>query len=564
MSLQIVIKSVSPKLLLTAAFTSPSFENTDTRTLAQDSTPTNSEQLAHRSDGLRSRGTSKAFSQRGGHNDGLTSWIEDPGLNKEVNNSAESFTQSQQNNVNNTSDEEECPSGIDTLDCEECGGPERPWGDNSHIFHCRGIETEGYRWKDCYCMDFTDECGPCTFDRDLDDTPNDRSALQEENLDLAAGTEDLEETSIEQLHKDTTNAPDDEECPTGFDTLDCEDCGGPEHTWEINPWHFHCKGVCGFQGSFYHKRYHELEAGNGSPFWNPMPADAISRACDVIDSSGIISSLWYDIAEMFCAEVDASGGAAVMKDYTSQDFNNATRGRSRTLPPGGSMYSPRWGNLCFFHFEATAEEVGADGIAVCRRTCIDTIYSLTQSCGMAGDEQNCMASESSLGAGCCSYSYRISQPNTDETICAADWLPREQYPFTVDQATDAINQFCSDTLAQVTMPMQPEPFVQDPLVDVSTYPQRSYAYDGTIITIMAAFTDTLGIDAGEGCGPDINFDVVDYSGRCSQVLQEAVNNCETDTTTQKLGGSLIEHESENGCVMWQIWASTLAISKRKT
>lgn len=69
-----------------------------------------------------------------------------------------------------------------------------------------------------------------------------------------------------------------------------------------------------------------------------------------------------------------------MKDYTSQDFNNATRGRSRTLPPGGSMYSPRWGNLCFFHFEATAEEVGADGIAVCRRTCIDTIYSLTQSC----------------------------------------------------------------------------------------------------------------------------------------------------------------------------------------
>ncbi|KAH0026765.1 hypothetical protein KCU78_g4248, partial [Aureobasidium melanogenum] len=284
-----------------------------------------------------------------------------------------------------------------------------------------------------------------------------------------------------------------------------------------------------------------------SPPWNPMLADAISGACDVADSS-----------------VDASGGAAVTKGYTSQDFNNATRGRSRTPPPDGSMYPPKWGNPWFFHFEATAEEVGADGTAVCRRTCTDTIYTLTQSCGMAGDEQNCMASEGSLGAGCRSYSYRISQPNTDETICAADWLPRGRYPFTVDQATDAINQFCSDTLAQVTMPMQPEPFVQDPLVDVSTYPQRSYAYDGTIITIMAALTDTLGIDAGEGCGPDIDFDVVDYGGRCSQVLQEAVNNCETDMTTQKLGGSLIEHESENGCVMWQIWASTLAISKRKT
>ncbi|KAG9526602.1 hypothetical protein KCU93_g5456, partial [Aureobasidium melanogenum] len=258
-----------------------------------------------------------------------------------------------------------------------------------------------------------------------------------------------------------------------------------------------------------------------------MPADAISRACDVIDSSGIISSLWYDIAEMFCAEVDASGGAAVTKDYTSQDFNNASRGRSRTPPPDGSMYPPKWGNPWFFHFEATAEEVGADGIAVCRRTCTDTIYTLTQPCGMAGGEQNCMASEGSLGAGRRSYSYHISQPNTDETICAADWLPRGQYPLTVDQATDAINQFCSKTLAQ-----------------------RLYAYDGTIITIMATFTDTLGIDAGEGYGPDIDFDVVDYSGRCSQVLQEAVNNCETDTTTQKLGGSLIEHESENGCSIY--------------
>ncbi|KAH0026766.1 hypothetical protein KCU78_g4247, partial [Aureobasidium melanogenum] len=243
MSLQTAIKSVSPKALLTATFTFPSFKHTDIRALAQDSTHTNSTQLAHRSDGLRSRGTSQVFSQREGHNDGLTPWIEDLDLNKEVNNSAESFTQSQQNNVNNTSDEEECPSGIDTLDCEECGGPERPWGDNSHIFHCRGIEAEGYRWKDCYCMDFTDECGPCTFDADLVDTPNDRSAQEEELRDSANETENLEETSIEQRLNDATNAPDDEECPTSHDTLDCEDCGGPEQTWETSPNKFHCKGI---------------------------------------------------------------------------------------------------------------------------------------------------------------------------------------------------------------------------------------------------------------------------------------------------------------------------------
>ncbi|KAH0168538.1 hypothetical protein KCU67_g3442, partial [Aureobasidium melanogenum] len=221
MSLQTATESASSRLLVGAVYTSPML-HTDTRALTQDPTPTNSTQLAHRSDGLRSRGTSQVFSQREGHNDGLTPWIEDLDLNKEVNNSAESFTQSQQNNVNNTSDEEECPSGIDTLDCEECGGPERPWGDNSHIFHCRGIEAEGYRWKDCYCMDFTDECGPCTFDADLVDTPNDRSAQEEELRDSANETENLEETSIEQRLNDATNAPDDEECPTSHDTLDCE------------------------------------------------------------------------------------------------------------------------------------------------------------------------------------------------------------------------------------------------------------------------------------------------------------------------------------------------------
>lgn len=204
----------------------------------------------------------------------------------------------------------------------------------------------------------------------------------------------------------------------------------------------------------------------------------------------------------------------------------------------------------------------------------------TYSGGNAGGEQNCMAVEGSFDAGCRRYSYRISRPNTDETLCAVDWLPRGPSPFSVEQAMNAIEQFCSDNLAKVTMPQQPEPFIQDPLVDVSTFPQRSYAYGNTMLTIMAAFTDTMGIEV-EGCGPDVNFAVNEYGDRCREVLSEAVNNCEhtnhpnieihrltltgeTDTTTQKLGGSLIEHEGDQGCVIWQIWASTLAIGKKET
>lgn len=70
-----------------------------------------------------------------------------------------------------------------------------------------------------------------------------------ENLDISKEDGDLEEASIEQEHNDAANASDEEECPIGFETLYCEDCGGPENTWEVNPWHFHCRGVCVIQGT---------------------------------------------------------------------------------------------------------------------------------------------------------------------------------------------------------------------------------------------------------------------------------------------------------------------------
>jgi hypothetical protein len=63
------------------------------------------------------------------------------------------------------------------------------------------------------------------------------------NLDLAKETGDSGETSTEEQHNDTSNKPNEERCPSGFDTLDCEDCGGPEHTWELAHNAYHCIGV---------------------------------------------------------------------------------------------------------------------------------------------------------------------------------------------------------------------------------------------------------------------------------------------------------------------------------
>ncbi|KAH0370138.1 hypothetical protein KCU65_g2881, partial [Aureobasidium melanogenum] len=243
-SLQAAIESESPELLPTAAFTSPSSKYTNTRTFIQDLTHRNSTKAAHGSGGLWTESSRPLSRQRENLKDGLIAGIESPDLAKADGDPEETPIEQEYKHAINAPDEEEhCPSGIHTLDCEECGGPGRPWGDNSHIFHCRGIETEGYRWKDCYCMDFTDECGPCTFDCDSDGSPNDRSALEEELQGLTNETEDLEETSIEQQHNDIDNSSHEEECPNGIDTLDCEDCGGPEQTWETSPNRFHCKGI---------------------------------------------------------------------------------------------------------------------------------------------------------------------------------------------------------------------------------------------------------------------------------------------------------------------------------
>jgi hypothetical protein len=64
-------------------------------------------------------------------------------------------------------------------------------------------------------------------------------------LDLARGTEDSEETPNEEQHNDTSNDLVEEDCPSGLDTLECEDCDGPERTWETTRGDFHCIGVSG-------------------------------------------------------------------------------------------------------------------------------------------------------------------------------------------------------------------------------------------------------------------------------------------------------------------------------
>jgi hypothetical protein len=62
-------------------------------------------------------------------------------------------------------------------------------------------------------------------------------------LDLARGSEESGGTPTGEQHNDTSSDLVEEECPSGIETLDCEDCGGPERTWETRRGDYHCIGV---------------------------------------------------------------------------------------------------------------------------------------------------------------------------------------------------------------------------------------------------------------------------------------------------------------------------------
>lgn len=98
------------------------------------------------------------------------------------------------------------------------------------------IEAQRYKWKDCYCINPDPDRGPCTFDNRAEETCEDDT--HEEVSNSPGKNEDTEEISVDG-QQNVLDASDNEDCPRGVDTLDCEDCGGPEQTWD----RIHCKGV---------------------------------------------------------------------------------------------------------------------------------------------------------------------------------------------------------------------------------------------------------------------------------------------------------------------------------
>ncbi|KAG9843623.1 hypothetical protein KCU98_g7650, partial [Aureobasidium melanogenum] len=163
------IESASPKPFLIAPLTYPSLKFTDIKTWSQDLSRSDFAQLLHCSDSLWSERSRPVSSQGERLNDGLISRIRNLDLVEDTGDSVETSIEQQLNDATNAPDEEECPTGHDTLDCEDCGGPEQTWETSHNDYHCKGIEAERYRWKDCYCINWENDRGPCRLGHDWDD-----------------------------------------------------------------------------------------------------------------------------------------------------------------------------------------------------------------------------------------------------------------------------------------------------------------------------------------------------------------------------------------------------------
>ncbi|THX17875.1 hypothetical protein D6D13_00497 [Aureobasidium pullulans] len=74
---------------------------------------------------------------------------------------------------------EECPSGFERPRCDECSGAEQTVGQPWYEFHCKGIEAENYRWKDCFCIHLINSRPICQWPESSDDESDDGDDLND-------------------------------------------------------------------------------------------------------------------------------------------------------------------------------------------------------------------------------------------------------------------------------------------------------------------------------------------------------------------------------------------------
>lgn len=177
-----------------------------------------------------------------------------------------------------------------------------------------------------------------------------------------------------------------------------------------------------------------------------------------------------------------------------------------------------------------------------------------------------MALSATFNAGCGTYSIKVTPPDPDQVFCgfhdtSIDPKYLSNYS-TSDIDSKAIDSFCSDPYARVSNPPERMPFLNGLFEEKkSPWPHRYYrskSADGgdTAVELYATFADqTMTGDLECEAGDDQQFMVKDYEERCKEILKKAVSGCSKDSATEKESSLVLEHEGENGCVVWGVVAT---------
>lgn len=120
-------------------------------------------------------------------------------------------------------------------------------------------------------------------------------------------------------------------------------------------------------------------------------------------------------------------------------------------------------------------------------------------------------------------------------------------PFSVEAATAGIKEYCEQDFTLDPEASSDDEFQQDVPEGVSTY---NFVDDGANLRIKMGAT--FAADQSKCVGKPAKFST--KGDECIRKLTGIVNGCDTQTTTRKIGGVLLDNTA-HGCVEWSIFGS---------
>ncbi|THX71670.1 hypothetical protein D6D04_09419 [Aureobasidium pullulans] len=407
---------------------------------------------------------------------------------------------------------EECPSGFETPRCDECGGAEQTIGETWNTFHCKGIEAEDYRWKNCFCMHPMNICPICQWPESSDDESDDGDDLNDstESDDSEHTAADIQDgnnprsTQNQQTDSDDQSPTERSRGDHGALSYDAESTSnGAEHN--------HC----------------------ATPIVQPTYSSNMRSVILVLMFAVLAAAAqgWMDSPRISARSVSKELPWSAKRPPSVASTTASVRKGVLLLTPYDDI---------FFSLRENYKGLDAHCLPPTSLTCADLNLNNPAR-----------------------YLFKTGLSRETFVDCKVhdSFDPKTIAHLSTANAHLAIDKFCADKIAKVSSYIPPLYFPLDRFRNFTPDPERAYLFNDTAISIMARFefvdstVDLGGIDVQVGIDSNVDFLVKDREVVCRETLQRVVNECFHDTKPGTTGGYALECDKDYGCVYWQIWGS---------